>query len=102
MIHAPEDGDIAAAKAEIAGDSGDTADVVDNQTDRLEREADQPVTAMIDAIKKIVDSAGSLEELRDGLLDAWPDMDSPEFADVMAEALAAAQMAGRFDLMEGI
>lgn len=78
------------------------SDVVDAQADRLEQEADKPITAMIDTVKKIIESANTLEELRDGLLDAWPEMDSRAFADVMAEALSAAALAGRFDILEGL
>jgi phage gp29-like protein len=95
-------GDFAAAKSTASGGLVSARDVVEVQSERLEEESAAPFSGMIDAIKKIVDAAGSLEELRDGLLSAWPDMDAAAFAAVMGEALSAAQLAGRFDILEGI
>ena len=44
--------------------------------------------------------ASSLEEVRDRLLDAYPDMDVSGFAALMQRALAAAELAGRDDAAE--
>jgi len=92
----------ATATAAPGRKAGKMSDVVDDQVELLEREAAKPVAGMVDAIRKVVNSASSLEELRDSLLDAWPDMPSEEFADVMTEALTAAHMAGRYEVLEGL
>jgi len=72
------------------------------QLAQLEQVALQPLADMIAVIRRKVDEAQSLEELRDGLLDAWPQMDSRQLAEVMAQALAAAAMAGRYEILEGL
>lgn len=61
----------------------------------------QPVTdGWINQIKELVDSVQSLEELRDKLFELIPNMQLDEYAKVMAEALTAANLAGRTELLE--
>lgn len=106
-IPAPEEGEelmeapapaFAAMKA--AATARPPADVQEAQLARLEREAQAPIENMIEAIRRKVEQAGSLEELRDALVSAWPDLDAGALADVMAQALAAAAMAGRYEILE--
>lgn len=78
----------------------DETDVVDQQLVTLQREGDAAISEMIGAIKKLVEEATSLEGLRDQLLDAFGGMDDSRLAQVMAEAITAASMAGRFDIVE--
>jgi phage gp29-like protein len=77
-------------------------DTVDRQAAVLEQAAERPVAGMVDAIRAIVARAESLEALRDEIAAAWPELDAGELADAMAEALAAAQMAGRYEILEGL
>jgi len=61
----------------------------------------QPITGdWIGAIAALVDQAGSLEELRDGLEQLLPGMTTDAYAQAMGEALAAASLAGRSDLLD--
>jgi hypothetical protein len=41
-----------------------------------------------------------LEEIRDGLAALSPDMTLDQYAAAMAEALAAAQLAGRYEVLQ--
>ncbi|WP_429885370.1 DUF935 domain-containing protein [Geoalkalibacter halelectricus] len=68
----------------------------------LEQQAHAPLAQMLEVVRRKVEQAASLEELRDSLLDAWPQMDSDQLAEVMAQALAAAAMAGRYEILEGL
>lgn len=54
--------------------------------------------AWVQQIRDMVASAASLVEIRDGLLDLYPDMSLDEYADAMAMALGAAHLAGRSDV----
>lgn len=61
----------------------------------------QPVTdKWINQIKELVDGVESLEELRDKLYELIPDMQLDDYAAVMAQALTAANLAGRTELLE--
>ncbi len=51
----------------------------------------------IQQLRELVDNAQSLDQLRDDVLAAAPDMDLQQYAAAMAEAMAVAQLAGRFD-----
>lgn len=77
-------------------------DVVDQQVSQFETAADAGISQMIDAIRQVVDEATSLEDLRDKLITAYPGMDSTSLAEVMTEALLAASLAGRYDLLQEI
>lgn len=52
-------------------------------------------------IRAIVDNAASLEQLEQQLLELAPAMSLDEFADVYAEAMTAAHLAGRYELIQG-
>lgn len=75
-------------------------DEQDKQLDVLEAEAEPAMEAMIVAVRKMVDAAASLSDLRDQLVEAWPEMDASALAKAMGQALFAAQLAGRFDILE--
>jgi phage gp29-like protein len=68
--------------------------------DRLERATNAVVSELVGKIKEAVESAASLEDLQEKLRALAPELDGGELAKVMAEALAAAAVAGRFDIME--
>jgi phage gp29-like protein len=61
-----------------------------------------PTAGWIEQIRKVVDEADSLEALRDRLVEMTAELDTGSLADALAEAMAAAHLAGRFDLMEGL
>ena len=51
-------------------------------------------------IRKLVESAASLEEIRDGLEQLIPGMTLDQYAQAMADAMAAAQIAGRYEVLQ--
>jgi phage gp29-like protein len=61
----------------------------------------QPITGQwIGALEELVRQADSLEALRDALEQLLPGMTTEAFAEAMAQALAAANLAGRSDLLD--
>lgn len=61
----------------------------------------QPVTGeWIDRIRVLVETADSLDAIRDGLVELVPDMDLTRYAEAMAHALAAAALKGRYDIVQ--
>lgn len=74
---------------------------VDSQTDRLATEAGPSIKAMMDQIAAFAEQAGSLEELRDMLIDGFGGLDSDQLANVMALGFAAVELSGRFDVSAG-
>ncbi|MNU01306.1 hypothetical protein D3C72_2446680 [compost metagenome] len=57
---------------------------------------------MVEAIRELLDSVNSLEEFRDRLIEVYPDMNAAQLADAMADGLAAASLAGRYDVLRGL
>jgi phage gp29-like protein len=66
--------------------------------DRLAQDTAGPGRAWMDKIMAMVDTAESLEQLRDMLANAYGDLPSEDMTNVMALAFAAADLAGRFDV----
>lgn len=75
-------------------------DVTDLQVARLHKDGDVIVQSWIDQIQKAVEEADSFEDLQDRLVEMAGSLDAGAFADLMRDALAAAQLAGRYDIME--
>ena len=73
----------------------------DAMADRLEREAMPGMDAMMEPVRRLVETAGTMEELRDGLVNLYEDMPSDQLAKVMQRAIAAAELSGRADVSEG-
>jgi phage gp29-like protein len=86
------DAKLAALKAQ------ETADVVEAYVSQLQGMANKATSEMIDQIKTLVDNAASLEEIREGLLAL--DMPVDQLADAMNQALSAASLAGRYELLQ--
>jgi len=76
------------------------AAIASAQADRLADDIAPVMDDWIDKIRALVDRAKSLEELREGLLALAPEMNIDQFADAMQQALTAAAMAGRVDIVE--
>ncbi|MDI3260083.1 MAG: DUF935 family protein [Sinobacteraceae bacterium] len=74
--------------------------VTDLQAQRLDTEAMGDMDAWIKPIRDLVERADSLEEVRDGLLQLYPQLPPARFAQVMEQALIAADLAGRYDILE--
>jgi phage gp29-like protein len=88
--------------AQAAHAAADVADPtpIDPQTDRMDAEAAPAWAEIMDGIKRIVDEAQSMEQLRDALLAAYGDLSTDRLTEVMAMGFAAADLAGRFDVRQ--
>lgn len=73
----------------------------DQMADRLEREAEPAWAEMMEPVRRLVDSAATMEELREGLLKLYEEMPSEGLAKVMQKAIATAELSGRADVSEG-
>lgn len=79
--------------ASTAKKSGGSA--VDRLTDRMEAEATPAVDAILDQIEAMIGAASSLDELRAMILEGFPEIESGELAEVLAQGLLAGNLAGR-------
>ena len=59
-----------------------------------------PAAAWVDKIRELVSRATSLEQIRDGIAALDPNMSLDDYAAAMAEALAAAHLAGRYEVLQ--
>ncbi|MNG37535.1 hypothetical protein D3C84_1249230 [compost metagenome] len=57
---------------------------------------------MVEEIKALLDQVNSLEEFRDRLIEVYPAMSAAQLADVIADGLTAASLAGRDDILRGL
>lgn len=98
---APEAGDAAlnaeGASVALPRDPGH----LDLLAARMTAEAQPAVLRMLEQIEAMVQSAGSLEELRAMLLEAYPALDSKALADRLAAGMTAARLAGAAAVEEG-
>lgn len=69
---------------------------------RLAKESAPVTDSWIDTVKGHVSSATSLEQLRDTILDAYPDMDLAALADVMMQQQMIANCIGRLEVQSEI
>lgn len=80
--------------AERAQSGEDTADEF---AARLDAEARTAIDALLEPVRRLVASAKSADEIREGLLDIYPDMETAAFAQLLQDAFTAAELAGRFE-----
>ena len=89
---------------ELAEDDPDDANppVTDVQTERLRRDAMPLTDDIIDVIRQRVEEGGaeSLEALGVELAEMLPDVDRDDLAALLGQAMMAAELAGRYDVME--
>lgn len=107
LLRAPAASPVAPALAQASNREqpirqAEPLDVVDNQVRTLEQSAGVYIDDMVDQIRELLDSVSSLEEFRDRLIEAYPDMSTGQLADAMADGLAAASLAGRYDVLRGL
>ena len=77
-------------------------DIVDNQVRTMERTVGVYLDDMVEQIKELLDTVHSLEEFRDRLIETYPAMTTSQLADVIADGLVAASLAGRDDILRGL
>jgi len=79
---------------------GEAKDTPELQADRMEIEAADAWVEIMDTIRRMVEEAESLEQLRDALLAAYGDLPTERLAEVMAMGFAAAELAGRYEVRD--
>ncbi len=70
------------------------------QAERLAAEGEDHVQAWLEQLARMMDAAGSLEELRAMVLEAWPELAHEPLGSLIAQGQLAAHLAGRFDLAQ--
>ena len=79
---------------------GVIGNVVDGLQATLAQASDATLLAWSAAVRKIVDQSSDLADLRDRLIAAYPAMSLTELAQGMQAAFSAAQLAGRYDILQ--
>ncbi|EBG4311445.1 portal protein [Salmonella enterica] len=90
----------AAIPASFAESAPAQTDTVTLMADRLNTELGPVMDSWISQIKTLVDTVQTADELRDGLTALIPDMSLDDYARILGEAMSAAALAGRNDLLE--
>lgn len=92
----PVASDIAAATAQTGAQPQDPPARMVSQ---LDANVSPALTQWVGQIRDMAAKAQSLTELRDGLLSLIPDMDLDQYAEAMRQGLAAAALAGRYEIL---
>lgn len=90
---------IAAAAGQLPGDQLPPSPQTAMQP-QLAANIKAPAAAWVDKIRELVSQATSLEQIRDGIAALDPNMSLDDYAAAMAEALAAAHLAGRYEVLQ--
>lgn len=80
---------------------GKTKDIIDIYADRMDRESSGLVADLIDPVRNLIENAESLEAVRDGLFDLYPEMDASDLGTLMQKAFTAAELSGRYEVDNG-
>ncbi len=81
--------------------AGPDPDATDNATRQLQEQTDPLISSAMDRIRTLLDEVDSLEELQDRLVEAYNYLDIDDLSQVIQMGMAAADLAGRFDVQEG-
>ena len=73
-------------------------DILDMVSNDLGNQADGYVQAALNSVRKIMETSGSLQELKAGLMDAFADLDRDALGELIAKAMAAADLVGRYQI----
>jgi phage gp29-like protein len=91
---------VAALAQQIAAPGDAAPDPAAQMVSRLDGRMASASSDWIGSIRELVASAKSLEEIRDGLQTVLPDLTLDQYAEAMAQALAAAALAGRYEILQ--
>ena len=61
------------------------------------KEAGSAGDAIVAPLKRLVDKAESLEDLRDSIIDLYGEMDAADLGAVVARGMMMAEMSGRYE-----
>ncbi|MBZ8143235.1 hypothetical protein CLD22_25630 [Rubrivivax gelatinosus] len=89
-----------AAAAATVSPTAAAAQAPELMLDQTRRTVAPAIDAWVQQVRALVDRVGTLEELRDGLEQLLPDMTLDQYAEAMSQALAAAALAGRYEILQ--
>lgn len=92
------DGHLQAENAPVGDISGGSAQQA--LTDRMAIEGQAPMEAMMAKIEAMLEAASSLDDFRTMLMEGFPNIDTSDFVEVLAEGLLAAHAGGRVAVEE--
>ena len=93
---------LARALARAAGqDGGGDSDLVDAMTARLSRDAAPFTDRTLDLVRGAAKDSASLGALESELIALYPHIDRDRLAGLLGEAIMAAELAGRYDVLDG-
>ena len=81
----------------VGAEGGGIPDPTAPLLERLGAEAEPLLNTMLDPIRAALDDSADLMDFRDKLLTLYPDLDGKAFANLMGEALAAAEAMGHYE-----
>jgi phage gp29-like protein len=96
--------DTGAAFSEDTGDrtvSADAKDAAELIADKARPLMQDAIAPWLTIITNFVEQSTSLEEIRDGLIDLFPQMDDAAFAEAMGQAMLLGDLAGRDEVLQG-
>jgi len=76
-------------------------DAADMIAERLGQQALAPGDALIAPLKRLVEKATTLEELRDSIIDLYGEMEPAELGAIIAQAMMIADASGRYEVANG-
>ncbi|MCW9029248.1 MAG: DUF935 domain-containing protein [Kangiella sp.] len=79
----------------------DDIDDADRVVEQLETTTDEAMTGLIDPVRKLVEKVESLQELRDGILELYQELDHTQLGEQLERAMLAAHLLGRFEVSDG-
>lgn len=82
----------------LQSETGRTNTTAEEIAARLMRDAQGGVVSWLEKIDDMVNAAGDLDELREMLRAAFPDLNTDDLADPLAAGMEAAHAAGRYDI----
>ncbi|WP_420266402.1 phage portal protein family protein, partial [Candidatus Magnetominusculus dajiuhuensis] len=89
-------------KATLPTSGTDTmSHTVDAFLEQLQTESNQGMADLFDPINKLMNDVSSLDELRDKILDTYKEMDAAALGGLIERAMAAAELAGRYEVKFG-
>lgn len=97
----PPDNLPSATRMAAAKQGQEPRDIADDYTEQLEHGASALLDGLIDPVKDLVRRAESLEEIRDGILALYAETDIGDLATLLQRALTAAELAGRYEVING-
>jgi phage gp29-like protein len=92
-----------AAKMVVASNTpaGEQPATTDPIVQKVSEASPAAIDALMEPIRRLVMTAGSLEEIRDGLLDIYGEMDPEGMGELMARAMMWAELLGRYEVING-